>query len=185
MNGKPIDSDSLATTGSAQSASSTTELRDSISAVAVRNGVGNLTDNPTALGGSSQIRPGEVEPEPAEDPFIKDTEDLVRSMQTSSPSWNAESPSVPSSANAASPSYSQGGDYQTPVAMSSNDQYQGQRKSNGSSDSMYVLAESERSKDGRLRRDGAIDMVVFEKGEGRKSVEGSVASSNGSRSSTL
>ena len=181
-NGKPIDSDSLATTGSAQSASSTTDLRDSISAVAVRNGAGNLIDNPTALGGNSQS--GKLELEPAQDPFIKDTEDLVRSMQTSSPSWNAESPNTSTAAGVASPRYSQGSAVQTSVTVSGNDQYQGQRQSNGSSDSTYVMAESGTSKDGRLRRDGAIDMVVFEKGEGRKSVEGSV-SSNGSRSSAL
>ena len=181
VNGKPLDSDSLATTGSAQSASSTTDLRDSVSAMAVRNGAGNLTDSPTALGGSSQIWPGEVEPEPEEDPFIKDTEDLVRSMQTSSPSWNAESPSTPTLANAAPPSYSQGTGAQTSVTPTSDDRFQGQSNSNGSPDSMYVMAESEESKDGKLRRDGAIDMVMFAKGEGRKSVEGSVSSNGSSR----
>ena len=180
-NGKPIDSDSLAATGSGQSASSTTDLRDSVSAVAIRNGAGSLTDNPAALGGSSQIQRGKAEPEQADDPFIKDTEDLVRSMQTSSPSWNAENST---SANAASPSYPQGSAVQTSVPLSGDEQYQGQRQSNGSSDSMYVMAESERSKDGRLRRDGPVDMVVFEKGEGRKSVEGTL-SGNGSRSSAL
>lgn len=178
VNGKPIDPDQLATTGSAQSASSTTDLRDSISAVAVRNGAGNLTDNSTALGGRSQIQPGQVEPEPAEDPFIKDTEDLVRSMQASSPSWNAESPSTSALADAASPSYSQGSSAMTPI---SDNQFHGQSKNNGSSDSMYVKAESAGSKDGRLRRDGAIDMVVFERGEGRKSAEGSVSSNGSSR----
>ena len=178
VNGRVTDSEPLATTGSAQSASSTTELRDSISAIAVRRGAGNLTDNPTALGGSAQTRPGVVEPEPAEDPFIKDTEDLVRSMQLSSPSWNADSPA---SDDTASPSYSQTTGVQASMTPSSSSQYQEQSKSNGSSDNMYVVAESETSKEGRLRRDGAIDMVVFEKGEGRKNVESSV-SGNGSSS---
>lgn len=180
VNGRSLDPDTLATTGSAQSASSTTDLRDSISAVAVRNGAGNLIDNPTALGGSSQTRPGEIDTEPAEDPFIKDTEDLVRSMQMSSPSWNPEGPSTAASADASSPSYPQGTAVQTSVTPSNSAQYQGQRKSNGSSNSMYVTPDPERSKDGKMRRDGAIDMVVFERGEGRKSVEGSISSSNGS-----
>lgn len=89
-NGKPINFDgTLATTSSSQSASSTTDLRDSPSAVALRSGASNLTDKPSALGGNYQTGPVESEPEvEEEDPFIKDTEDLVNSMQMSSPSWN-------------------------------------------------------------------------------------------------
>ena len=127
INGKPINVDSLATTGSAQSGSSTTDLQDSISAV--RSRAGNLIDNPTAPQGSSQIQYGKAEPELAEDPMNKDMEDLVRSMQTSLPSRNAESPSAPASAIAALPSYSQGTGVQASAAMSSSGQNQGHRKS--------------------------------------------------------
>ena len=115
-----------ATTGSAQSGSSTTDLQDSISAV--RNRAGNLIDNPMAPSGNSQIRYGKAEPELAEDPINKDMEDLVRSMHTSLPSWNAESPSAPASAIAAPPSYSQGTGVQASAAPSSSGQNQGHRK---------------------------------------------------------
>lgn len=179
-NGKAFDSDTLATTASNQSASSTTELRDSPSAVALRNGVGNLTDNPTALGGSSQLRPGE--PEQVEDPFIKDTEDLVRSMQTSSPSWNEEgSGSESASSGAPSISSGQGGAVQQPADASQGSFGQDQRSTNGSSDKSYVMTGSEAPDANRLVRDESIDMVVFEKGEGRKSIESSVSSNGSSR----
>ena len=59
----------------------------------------------------------------------KDMEDLVRSMQTSLPSRNAESPSAPPSAIAAPPSYSQGIGVQASAAPSSSGQNQGHRNS--------------------------------------------------------
>ena len=181
-NGKAVDSDTLATTSSNQSASSTTELRDSPSAVALRNGDGNLTDSPTALGGSSQLRPSKPEPEQVEDPFIKDTEDLVRSMQTSSPSWNEEGNSSESaSSGAPSISSGQGIDTQQPTDALRGSSGQDRHSSNGSSDKTYVKTGSAAPNANRLDRDETIDMVVFEKGEGRKSVESSVSSNGSSR----
>lgn len=174
-NSRRRDSDTFATTGSAQSASSTTGLRDSVSAIAVRTGRGNLTDNPTALGGSSQMRPGELELEPEEDPFIKDTEDLVRSMQTSSPSWNAENPNIAAPADTVATNYSPGSVVQVPLTLSNGPEYQAQ---DGSSDKAYVREESETSKSGSLNRDGESDMVVFDR------MEAGFETSQGSRKRT-
>ncbi|KAL3153782.1 hypothetical protein ABBQ32_013367 [Trebouxia sp. C0010 RCD-2024] len=176
-NSRRRDPDTFATTGSAQSASSTTGLRDSVSAIAVRTGRGNLTDNPTALGGSSQMRPGELELESEEDPFIKDTEDLVRSMQTSSPSWNAENPNIAAPADTVATNYSQGSVAQVPLTPSNGFEYQAQ---DGSTDKAYVREESETSKSGSLSRDGESDMVVFDRGEaGPETSQGSRARTDG------
>ena len=174
--GKPISADTLATTGSDQSASSTTELRDSPSAVALRNGAGNLTDsNPSALGGTSPFRPDQ--PVKEEDPFIKDTEDLVRSMQASSPSWNEES-----SGNASpSSSYTEDNGARRSVPADREEQYESQGIARDESDQTYVVAKPESPMEGRWDRDGAIDMVLFDKGEGRKSIESSIASNGASR----
>ena len=86
-------------------------------------------------------------------------------MQTSLPSWNAE---TPTSASAASPSCLQGSGVLTSLDPPSSDQYQGQPKSHGSSDNIYAQAESEQSKDGTSRKDGGIDMIVFEKGRAER-----------------
>ena len=93
--------------------------------MAVHNGAGGLIDNPTALGRTLQTCPGEVDIEPAEVPYIKDTKGLVSSMQMSLPSWNAGGPSTATSANAFLSSYPQGIAV-TSAMSSSSAQYQGQ-----------------------------------------------------------
>ena len=108
-----------------------------------------------------------------EDPFIRDTEDLVRSMETSSPSW---SPNV----NGGVSNNGSAGSY---TAYTGSPQ-QGGSSSNGaaglnqrpaavnSSGSSYVKAgTSDRSPNGSSRRrkeeDEAVEMVAFEKGTSR------------------
>ena len=186
-NGKPINSDSTLTTiPSTQSATSTTDLRDSPSAVALRSGAGNLIDNPNALGGrgDSRTSPDELEDQ-AEDPFIKDTEDLVRSMQTSSPSWN-DTNDAAAAVGTASPSYSDSKQAED-VDQPSDEQFHDNRNNNGdgsskdNSDGRYVTADaaSSSSSGAEWQTDGAIDMVVFDKGESRAVLKQSVASNNG------
>ncbi len=166
----------LAATSATRSASTMT---DSPSAVALRNGAGSLTDNPTALGGVSQTSLAESKllEEEEEDPFIKDTEDLVNSMQRSSPSWN-DGNDLPAGINA-STSYVD--DNQAGVSTNSTN---GQANSGGSdggkSNGGYVRTDTPATNgDGRWNKDGSIDMVVFDKGESMESVQQSIASSNG------
>ena len=170
----------LAATSATRSASTMT---NSPSAVASRTGSGNLIDNPTAPRGASQtsLEERKLPEEEEEDPFIKDTEDLVNSMQRSSPSWNAGN-DLPAVTNA-STSYVD--DNQAGVSTNStNGQYSGQANSDGinggESNGGYVRADPPASKDdGRWNKDGSIDMVVFDKGESMESVQQSIASSNG------
>lgn len=180
-NGKTINPDgTLATTSATRSASAMT---DSPSAVALRNGADILTDNSTALRGASQtsLEESKLPEEEEEDPFIKDTEDLVNSMQTSSPSWN-DGNDLPADTKA---STSYGDDNQAGVNTdSTNGQYNGQANSDGSyggkSNGDYVRADPPASNgDGRWNKDGSIDMVVFDKGESMENVQQSIASSNG------
>ena len=179
-NGKPTNPDStLAATSATRSASTMT---DSPSTVAVRTGSGSLTPNPTALGAASQtsLADSKLPEEEEEDPFIKDTEDLVNSMQRSSPSWSNVN-DLPADANA-STSYVD--DNQTGVGTgSTNGQYNGQANSDGSdggkSNGRYVRADQPATNgNGRWNKDGSIDMVVFDKGESMESVQQSIASSN-------
>lgn len=181
---KPINPDGTsAAASSRRSASSTTELRKSPGAVAVRDGA----DSPPALGGTSQTSLGgpETLEEEEEDPFIKDTEDLVNSMQASSPSWN-EGIDLPADASTSYGSDSQGNDSQAKLGNlePANDRYigNGNRNSSSGGGGSDVMADSPAasSKEGRWTKDGSIDMVVFDKGESIQSVQQSVASSNGS-----
>ena len=158
-------------------------MTDSPSTVAVRTGSGSLTANPTALGAASQtsLEESKLLEEEEEDPFIKDTEDLVNSMQRSSPSWNNGN-DFPADTNA-STSYVD--DNQTGVSTNSTKgQYNGQASSDGSdagkSNGGYVRADPPATNgDGRWNKDGSIDMVLFDKGESMESVQQSIASSNG------
>ena len=166
----------LAATSANRSASTMT---DSPSAVALHNGAGSLTDNPTAFGGVSQtsLEESKVLEEEEEDPFIKDTEDLVNSMQRSSPSWNNGN-DLPADTNA---STSYVGDNQAGVSTNST---HGQANNGGSdggkSNGGYVRADPPvTTGDGRWNKDGSIDMVVFDKGESMEIVQQSIASSNG------
>ena len=156
-------------------------MTDSPSAVALRTGSGNLTDNPTALGAASQtsLEGRQLPEEEEEDPFIKDTEDLVNSMQRSSPSWNNGN-DLPADNNAP-PSYV---DDNQAGASTNSTKYNGQANSDGSdggkSNGGYVRTDPPAtSGDGRWNKDGSIDMVVFDKGESMESVQQSIASSNG------
>ena len=180
-NGKPMNPDgTLAATSSTRSASTMT---DSPSTVAVRTGSSSLTANPTALGAASQtsLEESKLPEEEEEDPFIKDTENLVNSMQRSSPSWNNGN-DFPADTNA-STSYVD--DNQTGVSTNSTKgQYNGQASSDGSdagkSNGGYVRADPPATNgDGRWNKDGSIDMVLFDKGESMESVQQSIASSNG------
>lgn len=180
-NGKPMNPDgTLAATSATRSASTMT---DTPSTVALRTESGNLTANPTALGAASQtsLEESKLLEEEEEDPFIKDTEDLVNSMQRSSPSWN-DGNDLPADTNA-STSYVDNN--QAGVGTSSTTgQYNGQANSGGSdggkSNGGYVRADPPATNgDGRWNKDGSIDMVVFDKGESMESVQQSIASSNG------
>lgn len=178
-NGKPMNPDGTLAARSATRSAST--MTDSPSAVALRTGSGNLTDNPTALGAASQtsLEGRQLPEEEEEDPFIKDTEDLVNSMQRSSPSWN-DGNDLPADNNAP-PSYV---DDNQAGASTNSTKYNGQANSDGSdggkSNGGYLRTDPPAtSGDGRWNKDGSIDMVVFDKGESMESVQQSIASSNG------
>lgn len=94
------------------------------------------------------------------DPFIKDTEDLVRSMQTSSPSWDATDASSVSSRQESAPyaSYADGP----------------QMSDNGNTDSSYRQAGSDSNSAGsatQRERTDSIEMVSFDKGTSREELK--------------
>ena len=176
-NSKSSNTNSFAISSSDQSASSQTDLRDSPSAVALRTGDSNLTANPTALGGIPQQSPEDSMDE-AEDPFIKDTEDLVNSMATSSPSWNGSNQAAATNGSTAYANGSQQAEASQPsraVQVDSNGNGAPSRFSQSNGSGSNAIAG-----DGRLRKDGSIEMVTFNRGESRKEAQQTVASRSSS-----